>query len=86
MRELAGGALDIDIPHRTRRDELGEMARAVGVFRDHMSPRGATDARSRKIERQQAAQDKHAALVRMAETIESETRTALEQIGKRTTT
>ncbi len=37
MRELAGGRLNIDVPHTARRDELGEMARAVGVFREHMT-------------------------------------------------
>jgi methyl-accepting chemotaxis protein len=37
MRELAGGRLDTDIPHTARCDELGEMARAVGVFREHMT-------------------------------------------------
>ena len=37
MRELAGGRLDTEVPHTARHDELGEMARAVGVFREHMS-------------------------------------------------
>ena len=36
MRELAGGALEVVVPHGDRRDELGAMARAVGVFQDNM--------------------------------------------------
>ncbi|WP_193370584.1 PAS-domain containing protein [Pelagibius marinus] len=34
MTRLAGGDTTVDIPFRTRRDELGHMAKALGVFRD----------------------------------------------------
>jgi methyl-accepting chemotaxis protein len=34
MSELAGGNLDVVIPGEGRRDEIGEMAKAVQVFRD----------------------------------------------------
>jgi methyl-accepting chemotaxis protein len=34
MRTLAGGNTDTDIPGLTRRDEVGEMAQALAVFRD----------------------------------------------------
>jgi len=35
MSDLAGGNLGVDIPSVARRDEIGEMARAVEVFRDN---------------------------------------------------
>src|SRR5208282_2144731 len=35
MHDLAGGRLDVDIGHTSQRDELGEMARAVVVFKDN---------------------------------------------------
>jgi methyl-accepting chemotaxis protein len=35
MTDLAGGNLGVDIPSVARRDEIGEMARAVEVFRDN---------------------------------------------------
>ncbi|WP_422364981.1 methyl-accepting chemotaxis protein [Pelagibius sp.] len=35
MRELAGGNKTIDIPARDRSDEIGEMAKAVEVFKDN---------------------------------------------------
>lgn len=35
MTELSDGDTSIDIPARHRKDELGEMARALGVFRDN---------------------------------------------------
>ena len=83
MRELAGGILAVAIPYGARRDELGEMARAVGVFRDHMTQEAQLMGQ-RETERQQAEEDKRAALVRMADTVESESQTAIEQIGRLT--
>ncbi|MCG6122745.1 MAG: methyl-accepting chemotaxis protein [Microvirga sp.] len=35
MQKLAGGDVDVDIPHADRRDETGDMARTVVVFRDN---------------------------------------------------
>lgn len=35
MHELADHRLDVEIPGLTREDEIGEMARSVGVFRDN---------------------------------------------------
>ncbi len=84
MRELAGGRLDVVVPHAERHDELGEMARAVGVFREHMSSE-AELARQQDAERRLAAADKQASLVKMAETIEADTQKAMELIGQRTT-
>jgi methyl-accepting chemotaxis protein len=83
MRELAGGRLDVVVPNTERRDELGEIARAVGVFREHMSAELEL-ARQQDEERRLAAEDKQASLVRMAETIEADTGTAMELIGQRT--
>jgi len=34
MTQLAGGDTGVDIPGRDRTDEIGDMARALGVFRD----------------------------------------------------
>ena len=36
MDRLAGGDTSVDIPSRARRDEIGDMAAAVSVFRDNM--------------------------------------------------
>jgi methyl-accepting chemotaxis protein len=85
MGELAGGALDVVIPHGQRRDELGEMARAVTVFRDHMR-KAAQLTRQQEEERRRAEADKRAALVSMAETIEMEMRAAVEEVDRRATT
>jgi methyl-accepting chemotaxis protein len=63
MAALAGGAVEADIPHRQRRDEIGAMAKAVEVFKENMvKARRLTAeqeaARSGK-ERRQAAMEQH---------------------------
>src|SRR5262249_10023371 len=34
MRELAGGNKAIDVPHRSRKDEVGAMAAALQIFKE----------------------------------------------------
>ncbi|WP_374380480.1 methyl-accepting chemotaxis protein [Dongia sp.] len=43
MRDLAGGNLDIDIPALANRDEIGDMARTVVVFKDALAAQRAAD-------------------------------------------
>jgi methyl-accepting chemotaxis protein len=82
MQALASGALDTAVPHATRHDEIGDMARAVVVFREHMQTERALAA-AQQAEHVKAAADKHAALLRMADTIETETAAVLDQVSAR---
>lgn len=85
MAALRSGDLDAPVPGAERRDELGEMARAVLVFKDHMV-KGNQLAREHEVERQHAEEaHRHTALIGMADTVESETSAGLESIGVRTT-
>ena len=83
MRRLARGELDAIIAGADRRDEIGEMAAALVVFRDGMA-RAEQLAAEREQERDRAAGEKHAALLAMAGTIEVETQAVLDQVGKQT--
>jgi methyl-accepting chemotaxis protein len=83
MRQLADGNLDAAIPNAARRDELGEMARAVEVFKNNSVEMCRLQTQQAE-ERQRAEQEKRTALARMADTIETETGMALEQIRRRT--
>jgi methyl-accepting chemotaxis protein len=83
MRSLAAGDLAHAIPDTARGDELGEMARAVLVFREHMTREGRLAA-ERDAERRLAEATKRTALTGMADKIEAETGVALQQIGLRT--
>ncbi|CUW41690.1 Methyl-accepting chemotaxis protein [Magnetospirillum sp. XM-1] len=83
MRDLAGGNLSVNIPSVEAHDELGEMARAVRVFRDAMREAEALRA-AQEQERDAAFAERVAALQNMAETVELETRAAVEQVASQT--
>ena len=83
MGRLAAGETQVDIPSRDATDEIGAMAKAVEVFRQNAIEHVGLEA-ERTAQREQAARDKHVALVGMAETIEAETLTAVGHIQHRT--
>jgi len=84
MATLQAGDLAASVPGEDRRDELGEMARAVLVFRDHMVRENELTV-AHEAERASAEQaQRRAALVGMADTVESETANALQSISART--
>ena len=83
MDALAGGDLATEVPGTERRDEVGGMARAVLVFKEHMATAQRLAAEHEQ-EHEQAEAAKHAALVAMADTIEAEAKQAL--VGCRHTT
>jgi methyl-accepting chemotaxis protein len=84
MTELAAGNLAAEVDGQDHRDELGGMARAVLVFKEHIV-KGNRVAAEQEVERRQAEEAKRAALIDMAATIEAATGAALQQIGDRTT-
>jgi methyl-accepting chemotaxis protein len=66
MRALAEGNLHVTIPARGRRDEIGQMAEAVQVFKENMTETERLRAQQEKL-RQQAAADQSNALLRLAD-------------------
>ncbi len=57
---LEGGALDIAIPYRRRRDEIGELARALEVFRQNAIEKARLEDEEQAM-RQQAEAARHEA-------------------------
>ncbi|MBI2235785.1 MAG: HAMP domain-containing protein [Magnetospirillum sp.] len=55
MGRLAAGETAIEIPSRNSRDEIGDMARTVEVFRDNMLKAARLEAEQEAQHRQQAA-------------------------------
>lgn len=53
MGDLAAGKNDVNVPETDRGDELGDMARAVLVFRDAAVAKQATDAANAQAEAEQ---------------------------------
>jgi methyl-accepting chemotaxis protein len=82
MRRLADGDHSVEVNGSTRGDEIGAMAKAVTVFKQHAVERVRLEAEHQEQE-QRALEEKQAALVGMAEKIEAETSAALEGIGYR---
>jgi methyl-accepting chemotaxis protein len=81
MNRLSSGDLDVDIPGRERRDELGAMAIAVDVFR-----RGMIETRTLR-EAQEAAKydnerDRRALLRQMADRFEAEVRSVVSGVAQ----
>ncbi len=83
MALLSTGALDTDIPAIDREDEIGQMARAVLVFKQNAIERRQLEAEQRQQEARAAAA-KQAALDEMADRIERESRTMQDAVGART--
>ncbi|MGC1411514.1 MAG: methyl-accepting chemotaxis protein [Acetobacteraceae bacterium] len=83
MQHLAQGDESVAIAGSDRRDEIGRMAAALEVFRSHAIEKRRL-AEAQEAERERADVEKRAALLGMAEKIETETATALDQIGTRT--
>jgi methyl-accepting chemotaxis protein len=50
MKELAGGKLDVEVPGIGRRDEVGEMAKAVEVFKSNAAARLVLEAEQTEVE------------------------------------
>jgi methyl-accepting chemotaxis protein len=83
MTALVAGDMTAEVTGQEHRDELGGMARAVLVFKEHMV-RGNQLAAEKAAASQHAEAEKRAALLGMAEKIETETSTALHEMGLRT--
>jgi methyl-accepting chemotaxis protein len=82
MGALAKGDLGVAIPGAGRRDEVGDMAAAVAVFRQAAED----NARLRAAQQDAAAEaerDRRAALQGMARRVEDETRGAVDAVSRR---
>ncbi len=55
MRALAAGDLSVAVSGQERRDEIGGMARAVGVFREALAAKARSDAETAEAARAEAA-------------------------------
>ena len=82
MNELSKGELETEVPGRDRRDEIGEIATAVQVFKENALRMRQLEAEQAKA-REQAREERRAALSNMAETVETETGKAVKTVAER---
>lgn len=81
MKALAGGDVDVVIPSEDRNDEMGDMARAVQVFKESMS-RANTHAKEQKnfVDTLQKAKDDAEKVSRELSTSQQQMRTLVDCI------
>jgi methyl-accepting chemotaxis protein len=84
MGRLAGGELAIDIPCNDRRDELGAMAQAMGVFKDNAIKVRDMQSEREALERA-ARQEKAAAMGRLADNLEASVSGVVETVQSAST-
>lgn len=65
MSTLAGGRTDIEVPHYSDHNELGDMARSVAVFRDAMVEREGMEA-EREVMKTQMEERRRAEMTQLA--------------------
>jgi methyl-accepting chemotaxis protein len=70
MSEISSGNTDRDVPGAERRDEIGEMAKSVLVFRDTLVRVKAMEAERAELDRR-AAKEREAALQKVADEFEA---------------
>ncbi len=84
MKALAGGKLDVEVPGVGRRDEVGEMAEAVEVFKSNAAARVGLEAEQKQAEIRAAAQRK-ADMQKMADDFEGAVGKIIETVSSAST-
>ena len=84
MTTLAAGDKDVSVPALGNRDEIGDMARAVLVFKENAIEMERLQQEQEKM-RLAAEQMRVAALEQMADKVETESRNAVSQVVAQTT-
>jgi methyl-accepting chemotaxis protein len=80
MSDLAKGQLETAIPGTVRKDEIGEMARAVEVFRANALENRSLQERQ-LASQQEAAEQRKRAMLKLAEDMEKEIGKAVSMLG-----
>jgi methyl-accepting chemotaxis protein len=84
MGKLAGGDVSAEIPGTTRKDEIGQMAAAVAVFRDNIIERGrlAREADETRTMTDQERREREAAKAREAEQVSFAVHSLADGLGR----
>ncbi|WP_340116067.1 methyl-accepting chemotaxis protein [Pelagibius sp. 7325] len=84
MGALAGGDHAIEVPGRTRRDEIGRMAQAVQVFKDNAVEMKRLEA-EQEAQKQRAEEERKAALDQMADAFETSVKGIVDTLSSAST-
>jgi len=81
MTRIADGTEEVDVPYTERRDEVGAMARAVGVFRDNTREMGRMRAEQEEMQRRNE-QERQESRRKLADSFEDKVKS---NVGEMTT-
>ncbi|WP_316978569.1 methyl-accepting chemotaxis protein [Shumkonia mesophila] len=84
MSRLAGGDLEVEVPARGRRDEMGEMAAAVQVFKDNAIEKVKLESENEENQRC-AEKEKRQAMETMADAFEASVGQVVNQVSSAAT-
>jgi methyl-accepting chemotaxis protein len=84
MGELANGDLDMTVPALNQKDEIGDMAKAVNIFKQHAIDVERLNKDRLELEHKSAL-EKSQALKSMADTVENEVSIAVDKITTEST-
>ncbi len=84
MASLASGNVDIEVPAAVRRDEIGQMARAVHVFRDNAVEKAQLEAEQADAERRRA-EERRAEMVAVADRFEQSVKSVVDGVSSAAT-
>jgi methyl-accepting chemotaxis protein len=85
MKELASGNFGVVLPGLGRKDEIGEMAQAVEVFKVKAEEKARVEAEAKATQDQIAAQQRKADMVRLADDFESAVGEIIEAVSSAST-
>ena len=80
MSALSQGNLTIEVPARENRDEIGEMARAVQIFKENLARTRQMEEESKAAELR-ASEDKRRTLNQLADSFEASVRAVVESVS-----
>ena len=81
MRELAAGNFDVQLPGLDRRDEVGQMARAVEEFKVQAVAKAESETAEREEKNRELAATRRAELHSLAERFETAVGNIIENVG-----
>jgi methyl-accepting chemotaxis protein len=86
VRKLGGGDLDITLPARDERNEIGDMARALGDFRVKLVERALADAKRHEEGAKRETEARRAEALQLADAFESSVGALARQIASLSST
>ena len=85
LRKMAAGELNIEIPGAARGDEVGDVAKAVVVIRENAEQKARDEAEAKAGQNRQAAEQRKADMVRLADTFETAVGEIVETVSSAST-